>query len=68
MLAQSEGCDLWVFAYGSLMWNPAIHFDEVRRARLADRARRFALATTIGRGTPDSPRLVLTWQRGLGDC
>lgn len=68
VLAQSEGCDLWVFAYGSLMWNPAIHFDEVRRARLADHARRFALATTIGRGTPDSPGLVLTLQRGVGDC
>lgn len=68
VLAQSEGCDLWVFAYGSLMWNPAIHFDEVRRARLAGHARRFALATTIGRGTPDSPGLVLTLQRGADDC
>ena len=54
---------LWVFAYGSLMWNPGFHFDEVRRARLPGFARRFALSTTIGRGTPDCPGLVLTLQR-----
>jgi len=55
--------DLWVFAYGSLMWNPGFHFDEVRRARLPGFARRFALSTSIGRGTPDCPGLVLTLQR-----
>lgn len=53
---------LWVFAYGSLMWNPGFHFDEVRRATLPGFARRFALGTTIGRGTPDCPGLVLTLQ------
>ncbi len=58
---------LWVFAYGSLMWNPGFHFDEVRRARLPGFARRFALSTTIGRGTPDCPGLVLTLQRS-GDA
>ena len=26
--------DLWVFAYGSLMWDPAIHIVENRRATL----------------------------------
>ena len=26
--------DLWVFAYGSLIWNPLIHFVEQRRALL----------------------------------
>lgn len=52
--------DLWVFAYGSLMWNPGFHFAEVRRAHLPGYARRFSLGTTIGRGTPDCPGLVLT--------
>lgn len=56
----AQSLDLWVFAYGSLMWNPGFHFDEVRRARLPGYARRFALGTTIGRGTPDCPGLVLT--------
>lgn len=55
--------DLWVFAYGSLMWNPGLVFAEVRRAHLPGFARRFALGTTIGRGTPDCPGLVLTLQR-----
>ncbi|MBD9392745.1 gamma-glutamylcyclotransferase [Acidovorax sp. ACV01] len=54
---------LWVFAYGSLMWNPGFHFDEVRKATLPGYVRRFALGTTIGRGTPDCPGLVLTLQR-----
>lgn len=56
----AHSLDLWVFAYGSLMWNPGFHFDEVRRARLPGYGRRFALGTTIGRGTPDCPGLVLT--------
>ena len=30
----AEQQDLWVFAYGSLMWNPGFHFGEVRRACL----------------------------------
>ncbi len=68
VLAGREGEDLWVFAYGSLMWDPAIHFQEVRRARLGGHVRRFALATTIGRGSPECPGLVLTLQPGAGDC
>lgn len=60
---------LWVFAYGSLMWNPGFDFDEVRRARLPGFARRFALSTPIGRGTPDCPGLVLTLERDASsDC
>lgn len=55
--------DLWVFAYGSLMWNPGFHFSEVRRASLSGFARRFALSTSIGRGTPDCPGLVLTLEQ-----
>ena len=28
-----EGRDVWVFGYGSLMWNPAFHHVETRAAR-----------------------------------
>lgn len=59
VLADIGGEDLWVFGYGSLMWNPGIHFQEVRRASLDGFARRFALATTIGRCTTDCPGLSL---------
>ena len=48
--------DLWVFAYGSLMWDPAIRFTEVRRAHVRDHARRFILKDIYGaRGTAEAP-------------
>jgi cation transport protein ChaC len=51
--------DLWIFAYGSLMWDPAIRFTELRRARIEGYARRFCLYDTLGgRGTPDQPGLM----------
>lgn len=34
-LAGRREADLWVFAYGSLMWDPGFRFAEVRRARVA---------------------------------
>ena len=68
VLADIGGEDLWVFGYGSLMWNPGIHFQEVRRASLDGFARRFALATTIGRGTTNCPGLVLTLLPCAGVC
>ena len=33
-LAGRLGRDLWIFAYGSLMWDPAIHVVEIRTATL----------------------------------
>ncbi|WP_261384963.1 gamma-glutamylcyclotransferase [Vannielia litorea] len=58
-LATRPTPDLWVFAYGSLMWDPAFHFAEVRRARLPRHARRFILLDRRGgRGTPDAPGLM----------
>lgn len=68
VLAGWEGEDLWAFAYGSLMWNPGVYFEEVRRARVDGFVRRFALETAIGRGTPECPGLVLTLQRQAGTC
>lgn len=60
--------DLWVFAYGSLMWDVALHFTEVRRARLAGYERRFSYWTTIGRGTVGQPGLVLSLEPQPGHC
>lgn len=51
--------DLWVFAYGSLMWDPAIHFEELRHARIEGYARRMCLYDDMGgRGGPDKPGLM----------
>lgn len=58
--------DLWVFGYGSLIWNPAIRFLERRPARLWGWRRRFCLAST-GRGTRDAPGAMLALDRG-GSC
>lgn len=60
--------DLWIFAYGSLMWDPALHFSEVRRATLPGFERRFCCKTTIGRGTVEQPGLVLSLHPGPGPC
>ena len=59
--------DLWVFGYGSLIFNPIMaHVDRIR-ARIFGHHRRFCLWTRLGRGTPDCPGLVLALDRG-GSC
>jgi cation transport protein ChaC len=60
--------DLWVYAYGSLMWDPAVHFEEVRRASLPTHQRRFTFRTHIGRGSPDCPGLMLSIEARAGAC
>ena len=59
--------DVWVFAYGSLMWDPAFRFSEVRRARAPDHERRFILKDILGaRGNPDAPGLMAALDHGEG--
>jgi len=60
------GDDLWVFGYGSLMWDPAMVFTEVRRARSAGYQRNFCLWDDGGRGSPDQPGLMLAIDAGDG--
>ena len=59
--------DLWVFGYGSLIWNPAFHYEEKRCALLRGWHRRFCLKMYAGRGTLEAPGLVLALDRG-GAC
>jgi glutathione-specific gamma-glutamylcyclotransferase len=61
------GDDVWVFGYGSLMWNPAFHHVERTPARLAGWHRRFCLWNTFGRGSPERPGLTLALESG-GSC
>lgn len=69
VLQSLQGCqDLWIFAYGSLLWDPGFHFTEVRRATLEGHQRQFNYKTTIGRGTPDQPGLVLSVEPQAGCC
>ena len=59
--------DFWVFAYGSLMWNPGFPHLDARPARLLGYHRAFCLYSEHYRGTPERPGLVLGLDRG-GSC
>lgn len=50
---------LWVFGYGSLMWNPGFAYDERVLATLPGFARTFCMRSIHHRGTPEDPGLVL---------
>src|SRR5262245_31656893 len=66
-LAGRLNADLWVFAYGSLMWDPAIHIVEIRPATLQGYHRSFCVKIEIGRGSPENPGLVAGLREG-GQC
>lgn len=51
--------DLWVFGYGSLMWNPGFEAVEASLARLRDYSRSFCMRSIHHRGTVEHPGLVL---------
>jgi cation transport protein ChaC len=59
--------DLWVFGYGSLIWNPAFDYEEKRCALLRGWHRRFCLKLYAGRGTVETPGLMLALDHG-GAC
>jgi cation transport protein ChaC len=59
--------DLWVFGYGSLMWNPGFEFITAERAVLHGYHRAFCMYSERHRGTPERPGLVLALDRG-GSC
>jgi len=59
--------DVWVFAYGSLMWKPGFPFVEARPARLHGYHRALCIYSIRGRGTDGRPGLVLGLDRG-GSC
>lgn len=67
LAGHAPGEDIWVFGYGSLVWNPIFHFRERRTATLRGYHRRFCLWSMMGRGTPENPGLVLGLDRG-GVC
>jgi cation transport protein ChaC len=67
LAAKPKGAGWWVFAYGSLLWNPLFPVAEMRPATLRGLHRRFCLRSLASRGTRDCPGLVLGLDRG-GTC
>ena len=57
---------LWVFGYGSLIWDPGFDFVSRQVARLGGYHRSFCMWSTHYRGTPENPGLVLALDRARG--
>jgi cation transport protein ChaC len=66
-LSPPPGEDFWIFAYGSLMWNPGFSFLESHPALVRGYHRSFCVESTHYRGTKEKPGLVLGLDRG-GAC
>lgn len=66
LAARPEG-DIWLFAYGSLIWNPTVRVVEQRRGGIRGWHRSFCLSTVAGRGSREHPGLVLALEEG-GSC
>lgn len=66
-LVVTDSDDLWVFGYGSLMWNPGFAFVEQTRARVFGYRRALCVHSHVHRGTAESPGLVLGLDLG-GSC
>jgi cation transport protein ChaC len=61
------GSDVWVFGYGSLMWNPAINVKTSQSAHVRGYHRTFCVTIGVGRGSVEKPGLMLGIDRG-GSC
>ena len=59
--------DLWLYAYGSLMWHPPFQYADAQPGLLRGYHRSFCIYSTRYRGTTEAPGLVLGLDRG-GAC
>ncbi len=55
-----------VFAYGSLIWNPAIDIESTYRCSIKGYHRKFCFWTVLGRGCEDQPGLMMGLEQGGG--
>ena len=67
LVKHAPGESVWVFGYGSLMWNPAFHYVEARSGLVHGYHRSYCMWTAGGRGTPGLPGLMLAMDLG-GAC
>jgi len=58
-MSEAQFEPLWVFGYGSLIWNPGFPVAQTAHARLIGWRRSFCMSSIHHRGTPEAPGLVL---------
>ncbi|MGL5078293.1 MAG: gamma-glutamylcyclotransferase, partial [Waterburya sp.] len=63
-LQQNSTKELWIFAYGSLIWNPLFEYLERCVVAVEGWHRQFCLLAPVGRGTIENPGLVLGLEPG----
>ena len=66
-LGRTSERPIWVFGYGSLLWNPGFEFVERRTATLRGWHRSFCMELNRFRGSPEQPGLMLALEQG-GCC
>lgn len=67
ILGDRLGRDLWVFGYGSLIWDPAVEVEEYRYGSLPGWRRSFCMRLEGGRGSRQQPGLMAALDEG-GHC
>jgi cation transport protein ChaC len=67
MLATRPAGDLWLFAYGSLIWKPEVEHTAEQMGRARGWHRSFCFRVTRFRGTREEPGLMMALDRG-GEC
>ena len=67
LASHTKDQDLWIFAYGSLIWKPACEVDGQRHALLRGWHRKFCLRLLRYRGSIDCPGLMMALDIG-GSC
>jgi cation transport protein ChaC len=61
------GEDIYIFAYGSLLWNPTVDYEDEFLAKVYGFHRSFCMKTYLGRGSFKKPGLMLGLDKG-GSC
>ena len=68
ILQQQSTKELWIFAYGSLVWNPLFDYSDRCSIIVRNWHRQFCSLAPVGRGTIDNPGLVLGLESKANAC